>query len=289
MKILKLVCLLGLLAASTMVLSAQPESPSAAGVQPDAKVLDHSAKVAELLALSADQRRAQLKAMDSDERRGLWFELKKAETQRNGAAPAGLDKSQHQITVDPGPERQNAWLAVDKVVGTIAYDTGFPAVGFGTGGGPPIVLVGNRFSTHTGIPVLASGTVSTIRAVVVPGPANSNLTAGFVAYGPQTTMGGAPAIFSTFGPATGVIDTVSFAGLGINYTGSEFYVLFGDFASSYIAVFGTGTTLGQGHHGVRGINATPPVTATSPLTGLNGLIRTSGNIVPVELMSFEIE
>lgn len=289
MKSLKIVCILSLLAVSSMVISAQPESTPAGDAPGTA--FDRTAKVSELLAMPAAERRAQLKGMNAEERRGLWFEVKKAQKEQAGVAPSSFDKSaQGRNRIDPGPEQQNAWLAVDKVVGTIAYDTGFPAVGFGNdGGGPPFTLLGNRFNTHTGIPVMASGTVSTIRAVVVPGPSQTASSAGFVAYGPQTTMGGAPAIFSTFGTAAGVIDTVSFAGLGFNYTGSEFYVLFGDFAVSYVPVFGTGTTLGQGFHGAQGINATPNITATSALTGLNGLIRATGNIVPVELMSFEIE
>ncbi|MAS92942.1 MAG: hypothetical protein CMO55_07060 [Verrucomicrobiales bacterium] len=176
--------------------------------------------------------------------------------------------------------------------GTIVYDSDFPTTAFGNGTGQ---IIGNRFDTFSsGFPVCNPGTVSTIRALVVPGAANTTSSAGFVLLGPQTSMGGAQAIFSTFGAATGVIDSVSFAGLGVTYTGSSFFVLFGDFDNSYLPVFGPGTTKGQGHHAVVGYTGGmgPNITSTTPIAGMNGFIRASGVILtdtPVELMKFEVE
>lgn len=182
---------------------------------------------------------------------------------------------------------------VESLVGAIVYDAGAPSNMFGGG-----QIVGNRFSTHTMVPVLTSGTVTSVQAVVVQGPAFTTMgdSAGFVLLGPQTGMGGAIAIFSTFtNGLTGTTETVSFTGFGANYTGSSFFVLFGDFASSYVPYFGTGSTMGQGHHGVVGYTGGmgPNITGTFNLGGTrNAFVRASGNIrseVPVELMKFEIE
>lgn len=178
------------------------------------------------------------------------------------------------------------------LVGTIVYDSDFPNTAFANGS--PF-LVGNRFDTHSsGNPVCNPGTLSTVRALVVPGPANTTSSAGFVVHGPQTSMGGANAIFSTFTNATGVVDSVSFAGLGVTYTGSSFFVLFGDFDNSYIPVFGPGTRAGQGHHAVIADTGGmgPNVTSITAITGMNGFIRASGVLLtdtPVELMKFEVE
>lgn len=182
---------------------------------------------------------------------------------------------------------------LDSIVGSIVYDVGVVDTTFGGG-----AIIGNRFDTHTGAPVLASGTVSSVQAVVVQGPAfnSMNDSAGFVLLGPQTGMGGAFAIFSTFtNGLTGMTETVTFTGIGESYTGSSFFVLFGDFASSYVPAYGTGTTQGQGGHGVVGYTGGmgPNITNTFDFGGVrNGLVRATGNIlstVPVELMKFEIE
>jgi hypothetical protein len=237
-------------------------------------------RIADLRAMSRADRHAELKSMTPEERRGLWIQLKKDQATNRGVNPEDYSSmSGFEVTQTP-PE-------LNKAMGTIAYDSGFPSTGFGGG-----ALVGNRFDSHTGIPVLTSGTVSTIQALVVPGPAPTGSSAGFVLLGPQTGGGGAFAIFSSFTTASGVIDTVSFTGIGANYTGSSFFVLFGDFASSFIPVFGTATTLGQGHHGVVGYTGGmgPNITGTFDFGGaLNAFIRATGNIVPVELMAFDVE
>jgi len=239
-------------------------------------------QVESLLAMPAKERRARLKSMDRDKRKGLWFQLKKEQNAREGLSKRRSYGTPFPIDVEP-----TEW-ASRGTTGTITYDSGFPTLGFGNG-----ALVGNRFNTHTAVPVLASGTVNTVQALVVPGPANTTNSAGFVLHGPQTVGGGAMAIFSTFTTVTGVIASASWTGINANYTGSSFFVLFGDFASVYIPVFGPETTLGQGHHGLAGLTGGmgPNITATTPIgTGnLNAFIRAGGNIVPVELMKFSVE
>lgn len=177
------------------------------------------------------------------------------------------------------------------LVGTVIYDSGFPTIGFGGG-----EYVGNKFDTATGFPMLASGTISTVRAAVVPGPANTNSTAGVLLLGPQTGSGGAAAITTLTTSASGQIDTISFSSLSVNYTGASFFALLFDFASGYIPVAGTGTNLGQGHHAVVGYSGGmfPNITDTFNFGGaLNAYVRVSGNIVdpgtvPVELQK-EVE
>jgi hypothetical protein len=255
---------------------ATTEATAKAGPQPDARVDS-------LLAMPAAQRRAELRKMAPEERRGLWMALKRTQLQRRGAPSRKNYREMPRRALHP----QRA-VASPQSVGTIKYDSGAFSTGFGGG-----AIVGNHFNTHTGIPVLASGTVSTVQAVVEQGTNFTQTTsnAGFVLLGPQTGGGGAMAIASNFTTATGTTDTLTFTGLAANYTGSSFYVLFGDFASSYIPVFGTGTTNGQGHHGVVGYTGGmgPNITGTFNLGGtLNGFVRSTGNIVPVELMSFDV-
>lgn len=237
-----------------------------------------------LLAMSPESRRAYLKKMDPSERKGLWFQVIKEKTARKGITP----KPGRYQTAGNNKNASGKLKTKEhkRAVGTITYDTNTATTSFGSGS-----IIGNRFDTHTGIPVLANGSVNTVQAVVLPGSGQTTSSAGFVLLGPQTTMGGALAIFSTFTSATGTVDTVTFSGIGQAYTGSSFFVLFGDFSNSYIPAFGPGTTMGQGHHGVAGDTGGmgPNITAVNPISGLNALIRATGDVVPVELMNFEVK
>jgi len=244
------------------------------------------AEIKKLLGMETKARKDYLKSMDPKARRGLWMQLRREKAAFEGHTPVARgqysQENQRPVSVDLSGTQ---WA--NRAVGMIAYDSDFPTVGFGMGS-----IIGNRFNTHTGVPVFANGTVNTVQALVVPGAGQTTSSAGFVLLGPQTTMGGAMAIFSTFTTASGVVDSVEFTGFSANYTGSSFYVLFGDFSNSYIPVFGTGTTLGQGHHGVAGYTGGmgPNITATGSFGGtLNAYIRAAGNIVPVELMNFRVE
>lgn len=253
--------------------------------------------------LSPADRRAELKAMSPHDRRGLWFAVMtevrankgsisakqegggqaKPYASRFGKSEASAKPARSARVQGPAGTGLDKRAARPKAVGTIQYDDNVGNTTFGGG-----AIIGNRFDTYQGDPVLASGSVTNVQAVVVQGPAFTTSSAGFVLLGPQTVGGGAFAIFSSFTGATGVTDTVEFTGIGANYTGSSFFVLFGDFANSYVPAFGTGTNLGQGHHGVVGYTGGmgPNITGTFDFGGaLNALVRTSGNILPVELMS----
>lgn len=257
--------------------------------QPQAKIDTQNkfsaAKIEQLLAMDKKERKAHIESLDPKERRGLWAQLKREQSLRNGLATK-QGAYQSPTALDPSVVSQmNTARWNERAVGTIAYDRDFPTIGFGGG-----EWVGNRFNTHTGVNVWANGTVNTVQAVVVPGPAKTNNTAGIMILGPQTGGGGATALATVFSPVSGVIDSIQFTGLSVNYTGSEFFVLLWDAANSYIPVLGNGTTLGQGHHGVVGYAGGAGVNGTFNLGGgMNAFVRATGNIVPVELMNFDVQ
>ena len=264
---------------------------------PAIQAQDHSpdpglkAQVQTLRAMAPDARRAALKKMTPQERRSLWFELKKEQAAAKGLKPLvkGTGLTPHHVKAKPGAAARRHKLAPKAgILGSIQYDDGVPTVNFGGG-----AIIGNRFNTAVGNPIATSGTISTVVGVVQPGSSQTSSSAGFVIEGPQTVGGGAFAIFSTFTAGlTASTETVTYSGLGVNYTGSSFFVLFGDFASSYIPAFGSGTTQSQGHHGVVGYTGGmgPNITSTFDFGGtLNGLVRVTGQVLPVELMSFDVE
>lgn len=247
-----------------------------------------NSRIAELRAMSKEDRTAALRAMAPEERRGLWFQLKQAERDAKGRAPTADGFYRDAIAQGTGSRPPTTAGESSRAFGTIQYDDGVITSTFGGG-----AIIGNRFDTHTGgVNLTASGTVDTVVAVVVQGPGFTNDSAGFVLEGPQTVGGGAFAIFSTFTAGiTGTTDTITFSGINQSYTGSSFFVLFGDFATSYVPAFGTGTNNMQGHHGVVGYTGGmgPNITGTFDFGGtLNSLIRATGNILPVELMDYGV-
>lgn len=249
-------------------------------------------RVEALRAMEQDARRAALAQMSADERSALWFELKRSQAAENGHTLSKTTASSPYRAArgadEAGPARNVA--PPQRLVGTIVYDQNNPDITFGGG-----AIIGNRFDTAVGDPVLTSGSVSSVVAVVQQGPAFGTMddSAGFVLEGPQTVGGGAMALFSTFtNGLTATTETVTYTGIGAVYPGASFFVLFGDFASSYVPAFSSGTTQGQGHHGVVGYTGGmgPNITSTFNFGDtLNALIRVTGNVLPVELMSFDVE
>jgi hypothetical protein len=246
------------------------------------------AEVSRLAAMAPAERRAELKAMDPADRRGLWFAVM-AETRGKSATATGNYRaatSGNTDTLDAGDAETNNGtpkMAVPQT-GMIQYDSGPFTQSFGGGS-----LVGNRFDTVAG-QSMQNGTVTAVQAVVVPGPSVSTTSAGFVILGPQTGGGGANALFSTFAiPNVGATETIDFLGISATFTNS-FHVLFGDFSSGYVPAFGPGTTMGQGRHGVVGYTGGvgPNITSTFDFGGsLNSFVRASATILPVELLKNE--
>lgn len=252
---------------------------------------DMAQRVADLRAMTHEERKAAIQAMTPQERQGIWFAVKQADRQEQGLGNGPVEEGFYRGAVqNMGAGDGNAVAGGNpRAVGTITYDDGVITTSFGGG-----AIVGNHFDTHDGgVQLTASGTVSTVIGVVVPGPSVTTSSAGFVLEGPQTVGGGALALFSSFtGGLTAATETVVFSGLGVNYTGSSFFVLFGDFANSYVPAMGTGSTNGQGHHGVVGYTGGmgPNITGTFDFgETLNGLVRASGNILPVELIEYGVE
>lgn len=254
---------------------------------------DRDGRIAELRAMNASERQAALQAMNPEERKELWFQVKQMNrAEREDAQPVdGFYRNAVQ-SQEPGggePSAKASAPAGSRDVGTITYDDGNPSVTFGGG-----ALLGNRFDTNTGVPVVASGTVDTVMAVLQPGEAAAATDSAFFAvYGQQTTGGGATAIFSTaITGLTGETATVTFTGIGANYPGDSFFVLFDDANTGYVPAFGQGTTNGQGYHGLVGYTGgqSPDFTSTFNLgNAYNGLIRASGNILPVELIEYGVD
>ncbi|AKS41529.1 hypothetical protein [Wenzhouxiangella marina] len=239
------------------------------------------AEVERLAALAPAERRAELQAMDPAQRRGLWFAVM-SEVRANRNAQQLVPGSYRAATPEGAAPAERTAAAGRGVAqsGLIQYDSGPTTITFGGG-----AIIGNRFDTVAGR-AIDSATLTAIQAVVVPGPANTTSSAGFVLLGPQTGGGGAMALFSSFTLASGATDTLDFVGLN-NPTGGSFYVLFGDFASVYVPAFGPGTTMGQGRHGVVGYTGGmgPNITSTFDFGGqFNSLVRASGTILPVELL-----
>lgn len=196
------------------------------------------------------------------------------------------------LAESPGePEDAASEGDVAEAAGSIVYDSGVFTTSFGGG-----AIIGNRFDTALGQPILPNGTVETVSAVVVPGPAHNSDVAGYVILGPLDAGGGAVALDSgqTSG-LTAATETVAFTNLGVQYVGNSFLVLFRDFANEYVPAFGNGTNNGQGFHGIVGYTGGqgPNITGNFDFgNALNGLVRASGNIVnpiPVELMKFEVK
>lgn len=167
-----------------------------------------------------------------------------------------------------------------RAAGTIAYDNGVATA-------LPNVTShswGNQFNTQNSDPVFASGSVSKLTFFMDAGAGTDNVfasvfgpvagTAAPVLTSPSVPLNGGPGAWNTHTFTT-----------PIAYTGASFLAgiwYFGD-----TIALGAGTTNGQGHHGMH-INDIAGTGFVS-LGTLNALMRASGNIVPVELMSFSAE
>lgn len=168
-----------------------------------------------------------------------------------------------------------------RVAGIIQYDDGvmtaLPAISS--------YCNGNQFSTAIGSPVMASGSVTQIQFYMDSGAGTDNV---FVSvYGP---VSGTVAPFLddisvplNVGPGAWNTATIT----AQNYVGASFLAGVWYTAGDTVGL-GTGTTGGQGHHGmvINDIVGTDFQT----MSGLNALVRAGGDVlVPVELMSFSVE
>jgi len=177
---------------------------------------------------------------------------------------------------------QTAGTKSFRAVGAIAYDDGVVNATPST----TSFCYGNQFNTFSGAnPVMASGTVATLAFFAMTAAGTDNV---FVSvYGPVAGTA-APFLDSSSVPLNngpGAINTHVYA-TPIAYTGSSFLAGVWYVAGDTVGM-GTGTVLGQGHHGMM-INDIVG-TGFAPLTTLNAMVAAAGDILPVELMTFTVQ
>ena len=173
-----------------------------------------------------------------------------------------------------------------RAIGSIAYDDGVVTALPGV----TSHCFGNRFNTFTGSPVMANGMLTEMSVFVASGAGTDGIFVSL--YGPvNTTAGTAPFVgdeFVTLTAGSGTWNAINLTGFTTpwSYSGPSFLAGVWYIAGDSVGL-GTGTTNGQGHHGMM-INDIVG-TGYTELSGLNALVRVTGDIVPVELMHFTIE
>jgi hypothetical protein len=170
---------------------------------------------------------------------------------------------------------------------TITYDNG-TNIGFypdATTGNLNRV-VGNRFNSQLGQPLLMTGMLSMLTVF----PAASGAQSVSIG-GTPSTMGTAMVLDYINAPMmAGVFNVVTFPAVAVP----------ADFIGVFIGTFGASqaagllgmsdmAVLGQGYHAVDGFYAAGNQTMLAPIANRNGMIRASGDPLPVELMDFKIQ
>jgi hypothetical protein len=177
------------------------------------------------------------------------------------------------------------------VVGTVQYDTGTNA-GFhpdGANGTNLNRVVGNRFNSALGGPLLAAGTVTMLTVF----PANNGTQSVSIGSAPSTmntvmvfdyiTANMMAAQFNVVTVAPAVSVTADFVGL--------FLGTFGSTQAAGLLGMSDMATMGQGYHALEGFYLSGMVgTMFQTVPNRNAMLRASGNILtPVELMDFKIQ
>ena len=199
-----------------------------------------------------------------------------AETVRRGAR-----RSTNVKVVPPTPE----------VFGTVTYDTGTNA-GFHPDAPPGALnlnrVVGNRFNTALGGPLLISGMLTMLTVFPASGGGQSISVAT-----PPNTMGTANVLYFVNVPmVAGAFNQVTFPAVDV----------MADFVGFFLGAFGASQPAGllgmsdmqangQGYHAVEGFYYGGMLaTMVTPVATRNGMMRATGDIlVPVELMDFKIQ
>jgi hypothetical protein len=169
-----------------------------------------------------------------------------------------------------------------RAMGTIVYDDGIVSALPGISS----FCYGNQFDTFSGAnPVMASGSVTAMSFFIVSGAGTDNV---FVSvFGPVS--GTAASVLSSasipLNNGSNAFNTHVFAS-PVNYPGSSFLAGIWYVAGDTVGL-GAGTVNGQGHHGMW-INDIAG-TGFATLSGLNALVGASGDVLPVELMTFTVQ
>ena len=170
------------------------------------------------------------------------------------------------------------------VVGTVTYDTGLNA------GFPPdtgAIVVGNRFNSALGGPLLMTGAVT--MATIFPQNSGNN---SFTFFGPPNSAGVATQIgaIQVANLMAGVFSAVTLPTpipVGPDFLGA-FYGIFG--GTPGLVGLDSNSTLGQGFHAFQATTMLPQITMFAPIAARNAMYRVTGDLLtPVELMNFELQ
>lgn len=175
----------------------------------------------------------------------------------------------------------------EMVIGTVQYDTGTNAGFHPDGSGAEVNrIVGNRFNSALGGPLLATGMVT--RLTVFP----ANGGAQYVSVG--TAPAGGVITIQDFVQATLTANTFNQVAIS-SAVGADFV---GMFMGTFGATQATGllgmsdmANLGQGYHAiVANYVGSSQATGATPVPNRNAMLRAFGNILtPVELMDFQVQ
>jgi hypothetical protein len=168
-----------------------------------------------------------------------------------------------------------------RAMGTITYDDGV----YNSSPGLSSFCYGNQFNTFSGNSAMVSGSVTALDFFIIGAAGTDNVFLSV--FGPVTGTS-ASVLTSVSAPLTGGSSAWNnhvFA-TPVAYPGSSFLAGVWYIAGDTVGL-ATGTTAGQGHHGML-INDVVG-TGFQLLTGVNAMVRASGDVLPVELMSFTIQ
>jgi hypothetical protein len=219
--------------------------------------------------------------------------MKKAALVAVGLVLAGTGASSADSPERPGRASRMAEAtivpAAPQLFGTVTYDTGVNA-GFHPDSPMAAMnrVVGNRFNSALGGPLLATGMVSLLTVF----PANNGPQSVSIATAPTTMATAMVLDFVTSPLVAGQFNAVPFAP-PVN-VGPDFIGFFlGTFGTSHAAgLLGMSdmATMGQGYHAVQGFYIGGMATMIEVVPSRNAMLRATGNIlVPVELMDFTIQ
>lgn len=179
--------------------------------------------------------------------------------------------------------------AVPQVIGTITYDTGVN-VGFhpDSPSAAQNRVVGNRFNSALGGPLLATGMVSFITVF----PANTGPQSVSIALPPNTMNTAMVLDFVNAPLVAGQFNSVEFdpaITVGPDFLGF-FLGTFGTFHAAGLLGMSDMATMGQGYHAVQGFYFAGMATMIEVVPSRNAMLRATGDILfPVELMDFRIQ
>jgi len=178
--------------------------------------------------------------------------------------------------------------AVPEVVTTITYDT---SVNVGFHPDSPMAaqnrIVGNRFNSHLGQPLLTTGMVSFLTVF----PANNGPQSVSIALPPNTMNSAMVLDFVNAPLVASVFNQVPFVPpvtVGPDFL-ATFLGAFGTFQAAGLLGMSDMATMGQGYHAVQAFYFAGMATMIEVVPARNGMLRATGDPLPVELMDFKIE